>query len=354
MSVKPVIDQLFATGVTSQPLLFQVMRVAKRQNNCFVCVLSDGVNTLEAFFDPVTKDILKRYDLNSNPIIKITKYEIKCPVKLQIFVSQLTIETAAAEVIIIEDSVSYSDHLSSRDDLSVHNNELTPSSSPMRCTPIAELNPFQNEWTIKARISFKSDIRKFMTMRGQGQLFNFNLIDSTDEIRVTAFNEQVDQFFNMLEIDQVHMITKAMVVPAKPKFSGLTHAYELRFARNTEVTVCYDTIEVPPTQSFVKLCDISEVSNTTLVDVAGVITAVGPVIELNSNQRDCSRKIITIQDDYNYCIDVTLWNSTAINFSLAVNSNIICRRAKIVDFGARSLSISFSGAWPIPKGKKSK
>jgi replication factor A1 len=56
--------------------------------------------------------------------------------------------------------------------------------------PIKSLNPYQNRWVIRARVTSKSAIREYNNARGPGKLFSVDLIDSSgDEIRATAFNE---------------------------------------------------------------------------------------------------------------------------------------------------------------------
>jgi replication factor A1 len=101
--------------------------------------------------------------------------------------------------------------------------------------PIEGLSPYQNNWTIKALVTQKSEIKTWSNQRGEGKLFNVTLMDETGEIRGTGFNLVVDELYPKLEEGKVYYISKARVNLAKKKFSNLTNDYELSFERSTEV-----------------------------------------------------------------------------------------------------------------------
>lgn len=68
-----------------------------------------------------------------------------------------------------------------------------------KVVPIVSLTPYQSKWTIRARVTNKSQIRTWSNSRGEGKLFSLELVDESGEIRAAAFNEQVDKFFPSLK-----------------------------------------------------------------------------------------------------------------------------------------------------------
>ncbi|AET40553.1 replication factor A subunit protein RFA1 Ecym_6168 [Eremothecium cymbalariae DBVPG len=209
---------------------------------------------------------------------------------------------------------------------------------------IEQLSPYQNMWTIKARVSFKGDIKTWHNQRGEGKLFNVNFLDTSGEIRATAFNDNAMKYFEILQEGKVYYVSKARIQPSKPQFSNLKHPYELQLDRDTVVEECFEATDVPKMNfSFVKLDHLSSMEANSSVDVLGIIQTVNPPFEMTAKSgKKFNRRDIVIVDDTGYSISVGLWNEQAVDFNLPEGSVIAVKSARVTDFAGKSLSMGFS------------
>ncbi|KAK1846091.1 replication factor-a protein 1 [Colletotrichum chrysophilum] len=217
--------------------------------------------------------------------------------------------------------------------------------------PIEALSPYAHKWTIKARVTQKSDIRTWHKPSGEGKLFSVNLLDESGEIKATGFNEQVDQYYDLLQEGSVYYISNPCKVQlAKKQFTNLPNDYELTFERDTLIEKAEDQSNVPQVRfNFCNIQELQEVEKDATVDVIGVLKDVAEVSQIvsKSTGKPYEKRELTLVDDTNYSVRVTIWGKSATGFDVKPESVVAFKGVKVSDFGGRSLSLLSSGTMSI-------
>jgi replication factor A1 len=217
--------------------------------------------------------------------------------------------------------------------------------------PIEGLSPFAHKWTIRARVTMKSDIRTWHKASGEGKLFSVNLLDESGEIKATGFNDQCDAFYDLLQEGSVYYISNpAKVSFAKKQFTNLPNDYEITFERDTVIEKAEDQTNVPQVRfNFCTIQELQSVEKDNTVDVVGVLKEVGEVSEITSKKdgRPFQKRELTIVDDTGYSVRVTVWGKTANSFDAQPESVIAFKGTKVSDFGGKSLSLLSSGTMAV-------
>jgi replication factor A1 len=213
--------------------------------------------------------------------------------------------------------------------------------------PVEALSPYAHKWTIKARVSQKSTIRTWHKPSGEGKLFSVNLLDESGEIKATAFGEQVDALYDVLQEGSVYYIsTPCKVAMAKKQFTNLPHEYELTFESGTVIEKAEDQTSVPQVRyNFSNIQELQEVEKDATVDLIGVLKEVDEVSQITSKTtgKGYEKRELTVVDDTGFSVRVTVWGKTATSFDAQPESVIAFKGVKVSDFGGRSLSLLSSG-----------
>ena len=208
--------------------------------------------------------------------------------------------------------------------------------------PINSLTPYNNKWTIKARVTNKSDIRKWSNSRGEGYLFSMDLIDSSGEIRATAFKEQCDKFYNMIEVGKLYFISGCQLKTANKQYSTLNNEYEMTMRNDTEIMPCNEESNSIPTLqfNFVKIGDLGDAAKDSIVDVIGICKSSSDCATIVSSrtQKELTKRDLFLVDQSNTEVSLTLWGTKAETFESASNPVVCVKGAKVSDYNGVSLS----------------
>ncbi|XP_031632411.1 replication protein A 70 kDa DNA-binding subunit, partial [Contarinia nasturtii] len=218
--------------------------------------------------------------------------------------------------------------------------------------PISGLSPYQNKWVIKARVTAKAPIRHWSNAKGEGKLFSMDLMDESGQIRVTAFRDLVDKFYDMIEVDKVYFFSKGQLKPANKQFSNIPNDYELTLSSDSVIQECKEDLDDVPTvkYDFISIDKISDKQPNTIVDVIGVCRDVGELqaFTAKSTGKELKKRDITLVDNTDASVNLTLWNVDAENFNDYGQPVLLVKGGRVSEFGGGK-SISMVGSTVLKK-----
>jgi replication factor A1 len=210
--------------------------------------------------------------------------------------------------------------------------------------PISALSAYTpGKWQIKARITHKSDIRKFNNAKGEGQLFKIDLIDKTGEISATFFGSAVTKFYDMLQPQQVYYFSRGSVKAANKRWDK--GEFVLTFDEHTSIEASEDDREIPGTQYlFVPLADVDSKETGSLIDIKAVIFEVREAfsVVLRKTNEERPKRELVLWDDSGAAgssfLELTIWGQNSHD-NFEAGTVIYAKSMRVSEWnGAKSLN----------------
>ncbi|XP_057835838.1 replication protein A 70 kDa DNA-binding subunit A-like [Cryptomeria japonica] len=171
--------------------------------------------------------------------------------------------------------------------------------SSVNISSIKALNPYQNKWTIKGRVTNKRKMHQYSTPKSTGQVFNFDMIDDEGtEIRITCFGDVAEMHYHGVEAGTYYTVSKGCIKEANTKWNKLNSHLEITLDINSVLKRCDAVVDSQGNNlRFTSINEITYCTNNTLVDVIGIVVVVGePSLICRKDGSEVTKRIVKIND----------------------------------------------------------
>ncbi|EIE20008.1 hypothetical protein COCSUDRAFT_19010 [Coccomyxa subellipsoidea C-169] len=235
--------------------------------------------------------------------------------------------------------------------------------SRVACQPIHALNPYSNDWTIRAKLVSKAPLRHFDKAGQQQAVFGVEVVDDQGTtIEITLWRGLAEKFYDHLEEGRVYIFRRGQVKLANKNYKTVRNDYTIHMDNGSEIEQCEDS-DVSKMTAKLKFVDFERLpmyaGKKTLVDVLGIATAVGPLgsVKRSRDGTELARRDVTLVDQGAKTVVVTLWGSTAEEVGAQLEQQpdalISISSCRVTDFNGVSLStVTRSGVSVEPEGER--
>ncbi|KAL7727730.1 hypothetical protein ACLKA6_008067 [Drosophila palustris] len=182
---------------------------------------------------------------------------------------------------------------------------------------IANLSQYRENGPIKARVIWKKAKGYWPTEGFGGNLFNLDLMDATGKIHVTAYQDECEKFYDLIEIGNVYIFSGycVKIVDIGGFYWPHKHPFEIKLNSTTEVKLCEDNDDegIPEIKlDLLPICQVWYKGSNEFVDTVGFCTKVGEMAEAYTPTGTKAIRDITLADPMSGdSVTLTLWNNEA-------------------------------------------
>jgi len=185
--------------------------------------------------------------------------------------------------------------------------------------------------------------KSYTNARGEGRLFNMDVADASGEIRVTGFNDQVDQIYEVVEVGRCYRISGGQLKPVNKQYSTNNHQYEITLNRNCVVEPAEEPIGelAIPKHNFVftKVAAMETMQEESKVDVLAVIQQLDEPVTFTAKTsgKEMTKRVAQLTDDSGRAIEATIFGTC--DKPLQANAIVAIKGAKVGSWNTKSLTI---------------
>nr|XP_051229343.1 replication protein A 70 kDa DNA-binding subunit C-like [Lolium perenne] len=175
--------------------------------------------------------------------------------------------------------------------------------------PISALTPYQGRWTIKARVTGKTEPGYL----GKAKIFSFDLLDANGgQIRAIGLNSAIDLFYDKIVPGNVYLISGGLVKPVPKMLSPLNSDYQIILVPTTSIEIYSGDDSGIPGQkhNFRQISEIANMEKDAMVDLLGVVTSVSPSVTIVQNALKTHKRTIQLKDMSGRAMAITLWGNS--------------------------------------------
>lgn len=184
----------------------------------------------------------------------------------------------------------------------------------------------------------KTNKRTWKNQRSEGTFFTFTLADSNCEIEITAFRAECDKYFLSITTDEIYLVSGGLV-KARRKGSKTRSEYCIVLNASSIIERCDDESGCPPISYDFKRIDQLDRAGA-FFDLVAIVKSVGSAetVVSRNTQQPLVKRSLTVLDDSEKEVTLTLWDQTATDFAGKEGDVITGRNLKVSEFDGLCLS----------------
>ena len=214
-------------------------------------------------------------------------------------------------------------------------------------TPIRDINPYSNKWTIKARVTRKAGVKHWSNPKGEGTLFSIDLLDNQgSEIRATFFKEACEKFYPLIEELKTYTFSGGKLkVVTNNQYSSFKSTYEITFDATSDIRPALDDDSIKKaTFKFIKIAQIAPLDPGSVCDVIGIVRQAGEIADITTKDgKTIKKRDLFLYDDSNTEVRMTIWNDKAEDTKIQWEGSIVAfKGCKVGDYQGKNLGTTFT------------